>query len=66
MTEALESYRLGMEEADPEAWKPKKKKWDKYSLQRRALVSLRRDIHNKPLGKVVKDVRKVCDVLLRG
>jgi hypothetical protein len=30
------------------------------------LVLLRRDIHSKPLGKLVTKARFFCDVLLRG
>ncbi|MGC6508168.1 MAG: sulfotransferase family protein [Myxococcota bacterium] len=48
------------------AYKAKKKKWDRYSSQRRMLVALRKDIHNKPLGRWVKKIRFICDVLLRG
>lgn len=55
-----------LEAADPEAWKPKKKQWDRYRTQRRALVWLRKDIHERPHGKVVERVRYYCDVLLRG
>ena len=52
--------------ADPKGWRPKKAQWDRWSLQRRALVLLRRDIHNKPLGRLVTRARFFCDVLLRG
>lgn len=55
-----------MNAADPKAYKPKKKKWDRYVLQRRLLVWLRRDINERPLGRLLRKVRFVCDVLLRG
>jgi hypothetical protein len=29
-------------------------------------VLLRRDIHTKPLGRLVRRARFICDVLLRG
>ncbi len=40
--------------------------FDKYRLQRKALVVLRRNIQENAFGRVVKRVRLVCDVLLRG
>lgn len=55
-----------MKAADPSKWAPKKKKWDRYAFQRRLLVWLRRDITNKPWGKLITKVRFYCDVLLRG
>jgi len=55
-----------MEEADPKAWLPAKKKWDRFQRQRKLLVWLRRDIHNRWYGPLVKKVRFFCDVLLRG
>ena len=55
-----------LEGADPAAWKPKAKKWDRWSAQRRALVWLRRDIHSRPHGPLVEKVRYYCNVLLRG
>jgi hypothetical protein len=55
-----------MEEADPASYGARKREWNRYIVTRRALVMLRRDIHRKPLGKVVKKIRFYCDVLLRG
>ncbi len=55
-----------LEAADPAAWKPKEKQWDRYRTQRRALVWLRKDIHQRPHGKAVERLRYYCDVLLRG
>ena len=40
--------------------------FDRYRLQRKMLVTLRRNIHQNTFGRVVKQVRLVCDVLLRG
>ena len=36
-----------------------------YTLQRRIMLALKRDIHNRPHGKLVKRVKYYCDVLLR-
>jgi hypothetical protein len=36
-----------------------------YVLQRRVLLALRKDIHNRPIGKLVRRVRYYCDALLR-
>lgn len=40
--------------------------FDRYRLQRKMLVTLRRNIDQNAFGRVVKRVRLVCDVLLRG
>jgi hypothetical protein len=37
----------------------------RYTLERRLLVRLRRNIHHNALGRLVRSVRRVCDVLLR-
>jgi hypothetical protein len=55
-----------MEEADPKAWVPAKKKWDRFQRQRKILVWLRKDIHNRWHGPLVRKIRFICDVLLRG
>ena len=55
-----------MAHADPTAWVAKKRSWNRYALQRRALVLLRRNIHERPHGKLIAKVRFYCDVLLRG
>jgi hypothetical protein len=55
-----------MKEADANAWLPAKKKWDKFQRQRKILVWLRRDIHNRWHGPIVRKIRFICDVLLRG
>jgi hypothetical protein len=40
--------------------------FDRYRLQRKALVVLRRNIERNTFGRLVRRVRLVCDVLLRG
>ncbi len=40
--------------------------FDRYRLQRKLLVTLRRNIDHNAFGRVVRRVRLVCDVLLRG
>ncbi len=45
---------------------PAPPRFDRYRLQRKVLVALRRNIHRNAFGRVVKQVRLVCDVLLRG
>lgn len=39
--------------------------FSRYALERRLLVWLRRDIHHNALGRLVRRIRRVCDVLLR-
>lgn len=41
------------------------KKWDRYHVERRALLVLRRNIRNNALGRTLSKVRFYCDVLLR-
>jgi hypothetical protein len=43
----------------------KRPKLNSYALQRRILVTLKRDIHQRPLGRMLKRMRYYCDVLLR-
>ena len=62
----VEGLWAALEGADPAAWTPKKRQWDRYRTQRRALVWLRRDIHERPHGRLVSRLRYYCDVLLRG
>jgi hypothetical protein len=61
-----EDLWVPMVNVDPELYQPKKKKWDRYSAQRRLLVAIRKDIHHKRLGRWIKKIRFICDVLLRG
>ena len=37
----------------------------RYSLERRLLIRLRRNIHRNAFGRLVRRVRRLCDVLLR-
>jgi hypothetical protein len=37
----------------------------RYALERRLLVRLRRNIHHNALGRLVRRIRTLCDVLLR-
>lgn len=43
----------------------KRPKATRHTLERKLLVMLRRNIHHNALGKLVKQVRNICDVLLR-
>ena len=44
---------------------PKRARLTRYALERALLVRLRRNIHHNALGRLVRRVRTVCDVLLR-
>jgi hypothetical protein len=39
--------------------------WNRYALERRLLVRLRKNIHHNAFGRLVQRIRFVCDVLLR-
>jgi hypothetical protein len=39
---------------------------DRYRLQRKLLVVLRRNIQHNAFGRLVRRTRTLCDVLLRG
>ncbi len=54
-----------LEQVSGPGQKPKKPPLDMFQLQRKALLLLRRNIHNNTFGKVVKKIRFACDVLLR-
>lgn len=43
----------------------KSRPWNRYALERRLLVRLRRNIHHNAFGRLVQRIRFVCDVLLR-
>ncbi len=55
----------GVDPAKAKLAQSKAKQWDRYHLERRALVWLRKDIHNKPWGKLLARFRFFADVLLR-
>ncbi len=63
-----ESLWKPLEGVDPEkahAARSKAKKWDRYSVQRRALVTLRRNLKGNAFGRALQRARFVLDVLLR-
>ena len=43
----------------------KRRPWNRYALERRLLVRLRKNIHHNAFGRLVQRIRFVCDVLLR-
>jgi len=43
----------------------KARPWNRYALERRLLVRLRKNIHHNAFGRLVRRIRFVCDVLLR-
>ena len=43
----------------------KSRPWNRYALERRLLVRLRKNIHHNAFGRLVQRIRFVCDVLLR-
>jgi hypothetical protein len=67
-TWGYDKARLFDKIADVGGETPKKdKKWalNSYRLKRKIFMSLRKDIHEKPLGRALKRVKYYCDVLLR-
>ncbi len=56
---------LELESAAKTAGAPRKRPLDRHALERRLLVSLRRNIHQNAFGRLVRRIRFVCDVLLR-
>lgn len=63
--ESLWAPLAEVDEAKAKEAQTKAKTWDRYALERRTLVWLRKDIHTSWLGKMLKKVRFVVDVLLR-
>ena len=57
--------RKTLAELTPAGAGPPPARLSRYSLERRLLVRLRRNIHHNALGRLVRRVRTVCDVLLR-
>ena len=45
--------------------RPPKRQRNAYTFQRRVMLALKRDIHQRPHGKLVKRIKYYCDVLLR-
>jgi hypothetical protein len=50
---------------DPAAPRRRARALSRYTLERKLLVWLRRNIHHNALGRLVRRVREACDVLLR-
>jgi hypothetical protein len=50
---------------DPGAPRPGGAAVTRYRLERKLLVALRRNIHQNAFGRLVRRIRRVCDVLLR-
>jgi hypothetical protein len=50
---------------DPAAPRAPRAALTRYALERGLLVLLRRNIHHNAFGKLVRRIRRVCDVLLR-
>jgi hypothetical protein len=44
---------------------PRRRSVNSYTVKRRILLALRKDIHERPHGRLVERVRYYCDVLLR-
>lgn len=44
---------------------PPKRKRNSYTFQRRVMLALKKDIHERPHGRIVKRIKYYCDVLLR-
>lgn len=44
---------------------PPARKRNSYTFQRRVMLALKKDIHQRPHGKLVKRIKYYCDVLLR-
>jgi hypothetical protein len=57
--------RGALASVEPAGAGPGRAKLTRYALERRLLVRLRRNIHRNALGRFVRRVRLVCDVLLR-
>jgi hypothetical protein len=67
----LETWGYGREEildalraASPSAV-PRRGPLNRYTLERKLLVRLRRNIHTNAFGRLVRRIRLICDVLLR-
>ncbi len=57
--------RAALAAIEPRGAGPGRARATRYVLERRLLVQLRRNIHHNALGRIVRRVRLVCDVLLR-
>jgi len=57
--------RRALSELDPRGAGPNRAQLTRYALERRLLVRLRRNIRTNALGRLVRRVRTICDILLR-
>ncbi len=57
--------RQALTEIEPTAAGPSRAKLTRHALERRLLVTARRNIHQNALGRLVRSIRSICDVLLR-
>jgi hypothetical protein len=57
--------RRALAELAPTGAGPSRPPLTRYSLERRLLVRLRRNIHRNAFGRLVRRIRLLCDVLLR-
>ncbi|MCB9672316.1 MAG: sulfotransferase [Alphaproteobacteria bacterium] len=55
----------GVDVASAESARAAGRKWDRYHLERRALVTLRANIHRNALGRLLRTTRDVSEILLR-
>jgi len=62
---AREEIERELAAIDPAAPRPSGAALTRYQLERKLLVRLRRNIHQNAFGRLVRRVRRVCDVLLR-
>jgi len=59
------ALRKALAQLAPRTAGPSHARLTRYALERRLLVALRRNIHHNRLGRVVRQLRTLCDVLLR-
>ncbi len=60
-----DSLLLPLKDADPDSVRKKRNPINKFTVERKVLRMLRKNIHQNRFGKIVKKVRFTCDVLLR-
>jgi hypothetical protein len=63
--EPLSRVNVG-EARNKAAIKRRKDRWDRYKMKRRLLVWLRRDVNSSWIGRRLKKLRMICEVILRG
>lgn len=62
---ARRTLRDELREVAPDGPRRRRRPLTRYTLERKLLVLLRRNIHRNALGRLVRRVRTACDVLLR-